>query len=70
MKKAAKTRGKMGRPTITEAPLSQPVNVRLPGPMLEAIERIRAGRMDAPDRGSVIRELLAEAIEARAAKKS
>jgi hypothetical protein len=34
----------------------------------EAIEEIRASRMDAPDKGAVIRELVAEALMARMKK--
>jgi hypothetical protein len=46
-----------------------PIPVRFPEAMIEAIEAIRAERMDAPDKGAVIRELVAEALLARAAKK-
>jgi metal-responsive CopG/Arc/MetJ family transcriptional regulator len=33
--------------------------------MLEAIDAIAASRMDRPDRSAVIRQLIAEALEAR-----
>lgn len=46
------------------------VPVRLPPALLEAIDALSASRLDAPDRSSVIRELLAEAITARRARKS
>jgi metal-responsive CopG/Arc/MetJ family transcriptional regulator len=37
--------------------------------MISEIDAIAGGRLDQPDRSSVIRELLAEAIEARKARK-
>jgi Arc/MetJ-type ribon-helix-helix transcriptional regulator len=49
-----------GRP-----PLMPPLPVRFPGPMVQEIDTIVAGRFDQPDRSSVIRELLAEALAAR-----
>jgi hypothetical protein len=36
--------------------------------MLEAISAIQASRMDEPERGQVVRELVAEALKARAKK--
>jgi metal-responsive CopG/Arc/MetJ family transcriptional regulator len=42
-----------------------PLALRFPGPMLEEIDGIAARRFDQPDRSAVIRELLAEALEAR-----
>jgi hypothetical protein len=45
-----------------------PIPVRFPPAMIEAIEAIRAERMDAPDKAAVIRELVAEALAARAKK--
>lgn len=48
----------------------EPRMVRLPRQMIEEIEKIRAERLDQPDVSSIIRELLAEAIEARKKRKS
>jgi hypothetical protein len=45
-----------------------PIPVRFPPAMLDAINAIRAERMDAPDKGQVIRELVAEALAARQKK--
>jgi metal-responsive CopG/Arc/MetJ family transcriptional regulator len=44
------------------------VALRVPDAMLKAIDAITAGRMDRPDRSAVIRELVAEALAARAKK--
>lgn len=41
-----------------------PVTVRFPAPMMREIEAIQASRMDAPDKGQVIRELVARGLEA------
>jgi metal-responsive CopG/Arc/MetJ family transcriptional regulator len=45
-----------------------PVMIRFPGELLAEIDAQIAGRLDRPDRSGVIRELIAEALEARAAK--
>ena len=39
-----------------------PITIRLPEPMMREIEVLQAGRMDAPDKSQVIRELLAKAL--------
>lgn len=44
------------------------INIRVPREMMMVIERIANERLDKPDRAAVIRELLAEAIEARKAR--
>jgi hypothetical protein len=49
--------------------LMTPIPVRFPPAMVEAINAIRAERMDAPDKGQVIRELVAEALAARGKRK-
>jgi hypothetical protein len=36
--------------------------------MIEAIDAGRAGRLDEPDRATIIRELVAEALSIRAAR--
>ena len=41
------------------------IAIRLPQAMLEAIDGLSNGRLDQPDRSTTIRELIAEAIEAR-----
>ena len=45
-----------------------PLAIRLPEPMVAQIDAIAAERLDQPDRSTVIRELLVEALEARMAK--
>jgi metal-responsive CopG/Arc/MetJ family transcriptional regulator len=62
------TRKRMGRPPKGEASLLQAINIRLPKGMVDEITAISASRLDAPDRSTVIRELLAEAIAARKAR--
>lgn len=43
--------------------------VRFPKPMLAAVDKIIAARLDQPDRSAIIRELIAEALAARQRKK-
>ena len=45
-----------------------PIPVRFPDEMIEAIEAIQAERMDRPEKAAIIRELVAEALSARAAR--
>jgi len=45
------------------------IAIRLPKPILAEIDNIIAGRLDAKNRSDMIRELLAEAIEARRGRK-
>jgi hypothetical protein len=52
-----------GRPPVTDQPQMHQVSTWLPEPMLDKITEIRAGRLDRPDRSTVIRELLAEALQ-------
>lgn len=54
-----------GRPTKSGKPLLAPVMVRFPKAMIDAIDEVVATRLDQPDRSSVIRELIAEALDAR-----
>lgn len=44
------------------------IALRLPLQMLVAIDNLRRGRMDRPDRTAMIRELLAQALEAKMKK--
>ncbi len=46
-----------------------PITIRFPQPMLEAIDQIADSRLDQPERASIIRELIAEALDARAKKR-
>ena len=68
MTKAPKARTATGRPRLHDDVMPT-LQVRLPRAILEAIEAECASRLDAPDRSTVIRELLAEAITARRARK-
>lgn len=45
--------------------MCSPLAFRLTKPMLQAIDAIVASRFDQPDRSHVVRELLAEALQAR-----
>lgn len=47
----------------------QQIAIRLPRPMLDAIDALVSDRLDRPDRTAIMRELLAEAIAARSAKR-
>jgi hypothetical protein len=54
------------QPTPSErAALCAPKAFRLPEPMLRQIDAIVASRLDQPHRSAVLRELVAEALEAR-----
>lgn len=55
---------KRGRPPKGAEAMLAPVTVRFPAPMMREIEAIQASRMDAPDKGQVIRELVARGLEA------
>jgi hypothetical protein len=64
-----KNRSEDPRPRVNgTVPLGPPVALRFPGPMLNEIDGIANRRLDQPDRSAVIRELLAEALEARRAQ--
>ena len=46
-----------------------PVTIRFPVDMMDYIEQVMTARMDHPEKGQVIRELVAEAIAARKGKR-
>lgn len=56
-----------GRPPKGDESMVQ-LAIRFPRKMIEAIDTGRAGRLDEPDRATIIRELVAEALSARAAR--
>jgi hypothetical protein len=62
MKKQATKRGR-GRPPINQGEVMIQLAIRFPPPMIEAIDAIRADRLDCPDRAVIIRELVARALE-------
>jgi hypothetical protein len=45
--------------------MMEPITVRFPPAMMREIEEIQTSRMDAPDKGQVVRELLAAALSER-----
>lgn len=47
----------------------KPMPVRFPPAMRERLEEIQRSRLDAPDLSTIIRELVAEALEARGRRK-
>lgn len=49
----------VGRPEKPASEQQINVPVRFPQAMIEAIDTVRAGRIDAPDRSKMIRELVA-----------
>jgi metal-responsive CopG/Arc/MetJ family transcriptional regulator len=59
-----KTKRPRGRPSLGDDAMEQ-LAVRFPKPMLAAIDEIIEGRLDRPDRSQIIRELIAEGLEAR-----
>lgn len=67
MAKAA-TKGP-GRPSLGDKALSEALTIRFPSPMMRQIEALQAERLDQPDKGALIRELIAEALQARARRK-
>ena len=50
-----------GRPPKGDEVMEQ-IAIRFPKPMLAAVDAMIAGRLDQPDRSSIIRELVAEAL--------
>ena len=57
-----------GRPPKGDATMPQ-IALRIPQQMLDAIDAMRAARMDRPERATMIRELLARAIGGEGKKK-
>jgi metal-responsive CopG/Arc/MetJ family transcriptional regulator len=52
-----------GRPSLGDA--MEQLAIRFPKEMLAAVDEIILGRLDRPDRSQIIRELIAEGLEAR-----
>jgi hypothetical protein len=50
-----------GRPPKEDEPMVQ-LAIRFPKRMIDAIDEIRAGRLDSPDRAVVIREMVAKGL--------
>ena len=44
-----------------------PITVRFPADMMQEIEALMAARRDAPEKGQIVRELVARGLEAMAA---
>lgn len=63
MAKTTKRRPR-GRPAKGDDTMEQ-IAIRFPKPMLALVDEIVVGRLDRPDRSSVIRELVAEALRNR-----
>lgn len=59
----------MGRPPKGEKAMMTPIAVRFPPAMREQLERIKAERMDGPEISAIVRELVAEALQARSKRK-
>lgn len=60
---------RMGRPPKGEKAMMTPIAVRFPPVMREQLERIKAERMDGPEISAIVRELVAEALQARSKRK-
>jgi hypothetical protein len=67
MSKAVK-RGR-GRPSVGDRALGNPKTIRFGAALEAAIQEQIGARLDAPDFGGMVRELVAEAIEARKGKR-
>ena len=57
-----------GRPR-KGASIMEPRMIRFPPELIKAIEDLYVGRLDQPDFSSMVRELLAEAVQARRRKR-
>ena len=53
-----------GRPPKYGETLLQPITIRFPVPMMHRIEALIKIRADQPDRGQMVRELVARGLEA------
>ncbi|MBA2126731.1 hypothetical protein DLM45_10955 [Hyphomicrobium methylovorum] len=63
------SRGRGRPPKVGGKAMLRPITVRFPEPMMRAIEEIVASRpMEQPEKGQIVRELIAEALAARATK--
>ncbi len=62
----ASVRGR-GRPPIAgDKAMMSPITVRFPAPMMREIDAIMVSRpLEQPDKGQIVRELIAEALAAR-----
>lgn len=58
------TKRSRGRSPKDNVVMLEPITIRLPEPMVRQLEAIQAKRLDAPDKSTLIRELLAKAIKA------
>lgn len=60
-----RNRSKPGRPPKDGKTMSKALTIRFPPALWKEIENLQKSRLDAPDAGSLVRELLAEALKAR-----
>ena len=56
---------RLGRPPKHESAMFDAITVRFPKPMMAEIEEIMSERMDQPDKGQVIRELVVAGLAKR-----
>jgi hypothetical protein len=59
-----------GRPKKGERAMMEALTIRFPSPIMREVEAIQAERRDQPEKGAVIRELVVEALDARAKRKA
>lgn len=57
-----------GRPPLAEADRMMQVQVRMPRAMRDGLDAILAERTDGQDRAGLIREIIADALDARRGK--
>lgn len=55
-----------GRPRVHPEGAGTPSTIRFPDAMREAVDKARARRLDAPDFGTMVRELVAAGLKATA----
>lgn len=65
MSKTGNMGGKRGRGRPPKGPkaMQVPITIRFPEPMMREIEAIQASRLDQPEKGQVVRELVARGLE-------
>ena len=60
-----KSKIRRGRPPKNDETMLERINIRAPSRLMDKVRAIQAERLDGPDTAQVVRELLAEAVEAR-----
>ena len=59
----------VGRPAIGDTAMTEALTVRFPSPLMREIEAEQARDITGPDKGMMVRQLVAEALAARAKRR-